>query len=121
MCGVAGKLYFDPHRNVDEDEVRAMTDTIAHRGRDGEATSVDGNVGLGHRRLAVIDLRAIAAQPMSNEEGIVWITFNGEIYNFKELRTELGGRGHRFRTDSDTETIVHAWEEYGRACVDFTL
>jgi asparagine synthase (glutamine-hydrolysing) len=118
MCGIVGKVYFDREQRVSEAELRTMTETIAHRGPDGEDVWVGGNVGLGHRRLAIIDLRAIAAQPMSNEDGSVWITFNGEIYNFKELRAELEARGHRFRTNSDTEAIVHAWEEYGRACVE---
>jgi len=118
MCGIAGKLYFDRERHVSEAEIQTMTDAIAHRGPDGEAVWVDGNVGLGHRRLAIIDLRAIAAQPMANEDGSIWVTFNGEIYNFQELRAELEARGHRFRTESDTEAIVHAWEEYGRACVE---
>jgi len=118
MCGIAGKLYFQGDRRVEEDELRAMTDAVAHRGPNGEGFWTEGSVGLGHRRLAIIDLRAIAAQPMSNEDGSVWITFNGEIYNFKELREELEAKGHFFRTNSDTETIVHAWEEYGRACVE---
>ena len=118
MCGIVGKLYFDREHRVSEAELQTMADTIAHRGPDGEAVWTDGNVGLGHRRLAIIDLRAIAAQPMSNEDGSVWITFNGEIYNFKQLREDLEAKGHVFRTNSDTEAIVHAWEEYGRACVE---
>jgi len=118
MCGIVGKVYFDEEQRVSKIELRRMTQTLAHRGPDGEEIWVDGNVGLGHRRLAIIDLRAIAAQPMPNEDGSVWITFNGEIYNFKELRDELESRGHRFRTNSDTEVIVYAWEEYGRACVE---
>jgi asparagine synthase (glutamine-hydrolysing) len=117
MCGIIGKLYFDERRLVTERELQRMASTLAHRGPDGEGIWAQGNVGLAHRRLAIIDLRAVAGQPMSNEDGSVWITFNGEIYNFQELRDELEARGHTFRTNSDTEVIVHAYEEYGRECL----
>jgi asparagine synthase (glutamine-hydrolysing) len=117
MCGICGKLYFDQTRAVEPQELRRMAATLAHRGPDGEGVWTGRNVGLGHRRLAIIDLRSVAGQPMSNEDGMVWITFNGEIYNFHELRQELATRGHLFRTDSDTEVIVHAYEEYGRDCL----
>ena len=94
---------------------------VAHAGaswpRWGGGVWADGNVGLAHRRLAIIDLRAVAAQPMSNADGSVWITFNGEIYNFRELRADLKARGYRFRTQSDTEVIIHAYEAYGRDCL----
>ena len=93
-----------------------MTDTIAHRGPDGKGFYSHGNVGLGHRRLAIIDPEC-GAQPMSNEDGTVWITYNGEIYNFKELRNELEQRGHAFRSQSDTEMVVHAYEEWGKDCL----
>ncbi|MCA9043788.1 MAG: asparagine synthetase B, partial [Planctomycetaceae bacterium] len=83
-----------------------MTDAIQHRGPDGEGHHIEGAVGLGHRRLSIIDLEA-GKQPLSNEDGTIWITFNGEIYNFKELRARLEGLGHTFRTHSDTEAIVH--------------
>ena len=118
MCGIAGKLYFDATHDVREVDLRRMTDALAHRGPDGEGVWLGGNVGLGHRRLAIIDLREVAGQPMSNEDGSVWIVFNGEIYNFKELRRDLEAKGHLFRTDSDTEAIVHAYEEYGRSCLE---
>lgn len=117
MCGIAGKLYCDSNRAVTRDEMAAMVGTLAHRGPDGEGIWVDRQVGLAHRRLSIIDLRTVAAQPMSNEDGTVWVTFNGEIYNFHELRKELESRGHIFRTNSDTEVIVHSYEEYGRDCV----
>lgn len=117
MCGISGKLYFDQNRRVSEEEVLQMSNTLIHRGPDGGGVWTDRNVGLAHRRLAIIDLRPEAGQPMSNEDGSVWITFNGEIYNFHELRKELEARGHTFRTNSDTEAIVHAYEEYGRDCV----
>jgi asparagine synthase (glutamine-hydrolysing) len=94
-----------------------MGRVIAYRGPDGEGIWTDANVGFVHRRLAIIDLSAAANQPMCNEDGTVWITFNGEVYNFQELRRDLQGRGHCFRTQSDTEAIIHAYEEYGRGCV----
>lgn len=117
MCGIAGKLYLDSTRTVAREDVAAMVGTLAHRGPDGEGIWVNGNVGLAHRRLSIIDLRSVAAQPMTNEDGTVWITFNGEIYNFHELRKDLESRGHVFRTNSDTEVIVHSYEEYGRDCI----
>jgi asparagine synthase (glutamine-hydrolysing) len=118
MCGIAGKIYFDSARPVSGEELRSMSKTMAYRGPDGEAVWVEGNIGLAHRRLAIIDLSSAASQPMCNEDGTVWITFNGEIYNFQELRRDLEERGHIFRTHSDTEAIVHAYEEYGRRCLE---
>src|SRR5574341_57179 len=117
MCGINGKVYFNSTRKVTAQALQKMAATLAHRGPDGEGVWVDQNVGLAHRRLAIIDLRPEAGQPMCNEDGTVWITFNGEIYNFQELRQELKGRGHIFKTSSDTEAIVHAYEEYGRECL----
>jgi asparagine synthase (glutamine-hydrolysing) len=117
MCGICGKVYFDSQRIVMRAELEQMSQTLEHRGPDGEGIWTAGHVGLAHRRLAIIDLRAVADQPMSNEDGSVWLTFNGEIYNFQELRVELVARGHKFRTTSDTEVIVHAYEEYGRDCL----
>ena len=118
MCGICGKVYFDPQRTVTRAELERMSQTLEHRGPDGEGIWTDGHVGLAHRRLAIIDLRAVAGQPMSNEDGSIWLTFNGEIYNFRELRADLEARGHVFRTTSDTEVIVHAYEEYGRDCLN---
>src|SRR5574337_1830219 len=94
-----------------------MNAALAHRGPDGEGIYVRGPVGLGHRRLAIIDLSDDARQPMANEDGSVMITFNGEIYNFMELRKELEGKGHIFRCRSDTEVIIHLYEEMGPECV----
>jgi asparagine synthase (glutamine-hydrolysing) len=96
-----------------------MLDALTHRGPDGQGVKAlrEGRVLLGHRRLSIIDLSPAGAQPMSNEDGTVWITFNGEIYNYRALRVELSNLGHQFRSDSDTEVIVHAWEEWGRNCV----
>jgi asparagine synthase (glutamine-hydrolysing) len=116
MCGIVGKLCFDHHQPVDPYLLQRMMDRIVHRGPDGEGTYVAGPVGLGHRRLSIIDVTA-GAQPMSNEDRTVWITFNGEIYNYRELRQQLLNRGHRFATACDTEVIVHLWEDYGVDCV----
>jgi asparagine synthase (glutamine-hydrolysing) len=96
-----------------------MIDTLIHRGPDGEGIWCNNNVGLGHRRLTIIDLDTRAGQPMCNEDGSVWISFNGEIYNFQELRQELVKEGHIFRTNCDTEVIVHAYEQYGRDCLQY--
>ncbi|MGZ4334468.1 MAG: asparagine synthase (glutamine-hydrolyzing) [Gaiellaceae bacterium] len=117
MCGIAGTLTFDPAAfRVTDDLVTRMRDSIAHRGPDGAATWVadDGRIGLGFRRLAIIDLSDAAMQPMSNEDGAVRIVFNGEIYNHAEVRPALERLGHVFRTDhADTEVLVHGFEEWG--------
>jgi asparagine synthase (glutamine-hydrolysing) len=116
MCGICGKLFHDPHARVSPDLVRRMTQSIAHRGPDGVGTHFSGPVGLGHLRLAIIDLNT-GAQPMTNEDRTLWIVFNGEIYNFPELRRELLSKGHRFTSTSDTEVIIHLFEEHGPDCV----
>jgi len=116
MCGISGIVYHDRHRPVILDDLKRMCNTLVHRGPDDEGFFVDQNVGLGMRRLNVIDL-ATGHQPISNEDGRLWIVFNGEIYNYPELRKELEEKGHRFSTNTDTETIVHAYEEYGEHCV----
>ena len=110
MCGIAGFLLRDGEAKAAD--VRAMTDVIRHRGPDDEGIYADGPCGIGMRRLSIIDL-STGHQPISNEDGSVWIVFNGEIYQYKELREDLIRRGHRFRTNSDTETIVHLYEEKG--------
>lgn len=115
MCGIVGVLRQD-RAPVDRSRLKDMTDTIAHRGPDGEGFHVDGPVGLGHRRLSIIDL-AGGAQPMASEDGSVWISYNGEVYNYRELRRELEARGARFRTSSDTEVIVAAYQEWGVECL----
>jgi len=115
MCGIAGVVDLQA-RSVGPSLVRRLCDVLVHRGPDDEGYHIKGPVALGQRRLAILDL-AGGRQPMSNEDGTVWITFNGEIYNFRELRGRLEGLGHRFATRSDTETIVHAYEQHGPACV----
>jgi asparagine synthase (glutamine-hydrolysing) len=103
---------------VDEFQINAMRDTMFHRGPDDGGTYIDGAIGLGHRRLSIVDLSEAGHQPMTNEDGTVWITFNGEIYNYVELRAELVKRGHRFSSHTDTEVIVHLYEEEGERCVE---
>lgn len=115
MCGICG-IYDRSGRAVDTDLLDQMTAILKHRGPDGEGRLVDGGVGLGHRRLSIIDV-AGGAQPIENEDGSLQVVFNGEIYNFIELREELERSGHTFRTVSDTEVIVHAYEKWGKDCV----
>ena len=117
MCGITGILALDSEGTIDRALLQRMTDRLSHRGPDGDGLHVEPGVGLGHRRLAIIDL-STGQQPLANEDDSVWVTFNGEIYNFAGLREELEAAGHRFRTHSDTEVIVHAWEEWGEACVE---
>jgi len=117
MCGICGKLNYDASRPVDPGVVRSMMDVMRHRGPDEEGMYVDGNVGLGHRRLSIIDLET-GRQPLCNEDETVWTVFNGEIYNFPRLREHLVAKGHEFRTRSDTEVIVHLYEEYGAHAVE---
>ncbi|MDW8002937.1 MAG: asparagine synthase (glutamine-hydrolyzing), partial [Deltaproteobacteria bacterium] len=116
MCGIVGILYFDRQHCVDPLVLKRMADVIAHRGPDDEGFFLKGNIGMGHRRLSIIDLDT-GHQPISNEDGACQIVYNGEIYNFNELRGDLQKRGHNFKTKSDTEVIVHAYEEFGPQCV----
>lgn len=116
MCGIAGIVHWDDSE-LDLEELRHFTNRMAHRGPDGEGQCSFRRAALGHRRLAIIDL-AGGTQPLANEDETIWITFNGEIYNFRELRGDLERLGHVFRTSSDTEVIVHAYEAWGDQCVD---
>jgi asparagine synthase (glutamine-hydrolysing) len=116
MCGIAGILSLD-ERPVTRDDVLAMTGAIPHRGPDDEGTYLATGIGMGMRRLSIIDLQT-GRQPISNEDGTVWVVLNGEIYDFRALRQELEAAGHRFSTTSDTEVIVHLYEEHGPACVE---
>lgn len=120
MCGIAGIFAFTDALAVDEPTVARMTDTLRHRGPDDVGTYVrpEGRVALGHRRLSIIDLSRAGHQPMGNEDGTVWITYNGEVYNHAALRAELEARGHRFQSATDTEAIVHLYEEEGPRCVE---
>jgi asparagine synthase (glutamine-hydrolysing) len=112
MCGLAGVAYRDG-RPVDPAIVTRMTRALAHRGPDDEGFHFGPGIGLGHRRLSIVDLSADGRQPMSNEDGSVWVAFNGEIYNHADLRQWLVGRGHRFKSQADTEVLVHLYEEKG--------
>ena len=117
MCGIAGLWSAERGADVDRTLLERMIGSLAHRGPDGDGIHIEPGVGLAHRRLSIIDL-AGGAQPLGNEDHTVLVTFNGEIYNFQGLAQELQARGHRFRTHSDTEVIVHAWEEWGERCVE---
>jgi asparagine synthase (glutamine-hydrolysing) len=116
MCGIAGVLEFGRDARADSAALRNMCQIMAHRGPDDDGFYTDGPAGIGMRRLSIVDL-ATGHQPISNEDGSLWIVFNGEIYNHLSLREQLIARGHSYRTHSDTETIIHLFEEYGRDCV----
>ena len=117
MCGICGVV-----GNADEQLIKNMLARIAHRGPDDEGvyiaeTSTEDRVGLGHRRLSIIDLSPAGHEPMPDASGRIWLTFNGEIYNFKELRHELEGLGHRFKSHTDAEVIIYAYLQWGRECL----
>ena len=122
MCGICGKISFNGE-SISPELIRSMCAAIARRGPDdmgiflSEANGSGVQAGLGHQRLSIIDLSPAAHQPMSNEDGTIWLTYNGEIYNYKDLRRELEGKGHRFRSDSDTEVVIHLYEEEGLEAV----
>ncbi len=117
MCGIAGIMYSSPQRRVDPGMLDRMARTIAHRGPNDSSVWTTGGVGLAHRRLSIIDLEG-GHQPIGNEDGSIQIIFNGEIYNYRDLRSDLQARGHVMRTDSDTEVLVHSYEEWGDDFVD---
>src|SRR4249919_3385785 len=112
MCGICGQFNFRSQAPVRRTDIEAMTRSIAHRGPDDDGYFIAGPLGLGFRRLSIIDL-AGGHQPMSDQEESVWVVFNGEIYNYLEVKQELEGYGHRFRTNSDTEVIVHGYKKWG--------
>ncbi|MBI4240704.1 MAG: asparagine synthetase B, partial [Candidatus Rokubacteria bacterium] len=117
MCGIVGIYSYAEQAPVEEPLLRAMCQRIRHRGPDEEGVFLDGSLGLGIRRLRIIDL-VTGSQPMANEDKTVTVVFNGEIYNYRELQALLEGRGHRLRTRSDTETLVHLYEEFGAGLVE---
>src|SRR5258705_556217 len=116
MCGIAGIVSRDRLGPDDQARATAMRDVMSYRGPDGAGLHTDAQAILAHRRLSIVDL-AGGHQPLSNETGTVWVTFNGEIYNHRDVRTQLEAAGHVYRTRSDTETIVHAYEQWGDECV----
>lgn len=118
MCGIAGIWHFNG-QPVSAEMIQRMMDVIRHRGPDDEGQFVCGNVGFGHRRLSIIDLSPGGHQPMSNEDKTLWIVYNGEIYNYKDLNRMLVSKGHNFKSRCDTETIIHLYEEYGSECVQY--
>lgn len=118
MCGICGKININNREVVDARFIHKMTEVLKHRGPDDEGIYINGNVGIGHRRLSIIDLSKDARQPMSNEDKSIWIVCNGEIYNFQELRKVLEKKGHIFCSRSDTEVIIHLYEELGTDCVE---
>ncbi len=113
MCGICGQFNYNTPEAVQEEQIQRMAGSIVHRGPDDEGYFFDGALGLGFRRLSIIDLEG-GHQPMSDQAESVWVVFNGEIYNFREIRSELESRGHRFRTNSDTEVIVHGYKQWGK-------
>jgi asparagine synthase (glutamine-hydrolysing) len=120
MCGICGEFRFNGSGPVSDASVAAMAATLSHRGPDHGATYVSpgAQMGLGFRRLSIIDLRSAAHQPIGNEDGAIQLVFNGEIYNYRELRAPLLAAGHRFRSNADSEVIVHLYEEYGDEAID---
>src|SRR4028119_2415790 len=118
MCGIAGVLQFDGSL-VDRTTLERMCETLVHRGPDDQGVYVAPAIGLGQRRLSIIDLSRNALAPLPNEDESVWVVFNGEIYNFQELREGLIQRGHVFRSSTDTEVIVHLYEEHGTDCLKY--
>src|SRR6266851_285584 len=115
MCGIVGIYERGRTNQVARELIHKMNETIVHRGPDDEGVYTGAGIGLGFRRLSIIDLQG-GHQPISNEDGTIWVMLNGEIYNYLELRRDLEQRGHRFATRSDTESIVHLYEEYGEGC-----
>src|SRR3954452_7754893 len=120
MCGICGIAAFTDNFVSDEPTAERMCDTISHRGPDDHGVKAfpESGVMLGHRRLSIVDLSPAGHNPMPNEDGTVWITYNGEVYNHAALRTELEAKGHVYRSHTDTETIVHLYEEEGIRCVE---
>src|SRR6185295_8632121 len=116
MCGIAGLVGVEGLDQHAPSRALRMRDVITHRGPDEAGLHCDTHAALAHRRLSIVDLTS-GQQPLSNEDGSVWVIFNGEIYNHAEVRRDLEAHGHRYRTKSDTETIVHAYEQWGEACV----
>jgi asparagine synthase (glutamine-hydrolysing) len=119
MCGIAGKLYFNSSQAVFEEEIKKMTGELAHRGPDDSGTFINGNIGLGHKRLAIIDLSAAGHEPMSDNTNKIFLTFNGEVYNFQELRKNLEKDGIKLNLEPDAEAVIYLYKKYGTECLNF--
>lgn len=119
MCGIVGKFYFNSQKKVSSNNLEEMCQTLAHRGPDDQGIFVDGNLGLGHRRLAVIDPSPAGHQPMSDDEGKTWITFDGKIYNFLDLRKKFQNQGVKFKSKTDVEVIIYLYKKYGINCLKY--
>ncbi len=117
MCGICGVLHFDSNRSLQQGLLERMAHTIRYRGPDDEGFYTDGPLGFAHKRLSIIDLSSAGHQPMTNEDERLWIIFNGEIYNYQELRQQIVQRGHKLQSNSDTEVILHLYEDEGPKCV----
>ncbi|MDA2935705.1 asparagine synthase (glutamine-hydrolyzing) [Patescibacteria group bacterium AH-259-L05] len=117
MCGIIGKINLDG-KKVSAENIEKMRDTMIHRGPDDKGIYINANVGLGHRRLSIIDLTELGRQPMTNEDKTLWLVYNGEIYNFKELKKILENKGHTFISNTDSEVILHAYEQWKEKCLD---
>ena len=116
MCGICGIVYSDREKQVQEASIVRMRDILKHRGPDDAGIFPENNIGLGHRRLSIIDLSERGHQPMSTPDGRFWIVYNGEVYNFKELRRTLESEGVRFRSNTDTEVLLHLFERWVKTC-----
>jgi asparagine synthase (glutamine-hydrolysing) len=117
MCGISGILTFNQNTSISRELIQKMSEAIQHRGPDDEGIYLNGSIALGHRRLAIIDLSPDGHQPMAGPDDSTWLVYNGEIYNYLDLRAELEARGHQFKSQSDTEVILHAYQEYGCDCL----
>ena len=117
MCGIAG-IYNLNSEPVSQELLKQMCDIMRHRGPDDEGYYVDDSIGFGHRRLSIIDLSSAGHQPMCNDDDTIWIVYNGEVYNYLELHEELIKKGYSFKTETDTEVIIKAYEEWDTACLD---
>jgi asparagine synthase (glutamine-hydrolysing) len=117
LCGICGIINTDTNRKVDGNLIERMCSVLSHRGPDDAGIYLKDNMGFGHRRLSVLDVTRAGHQPMTNEDRTIWLVFNGEIYNYCELRKELENKGHIFSSSSDTETIIHLYEEKGIECL----
>jgi len=119
MCGICGVIDYGGKKEINRETLVKMCAEMSHRGPDGEGIHIKGRAGLGHRRLKIIDLSEAGRQPMFNEDGRIWLVFNGEIYNYRDLRDELKNKGHLFKSNTDSETILHLYEEYAEDCVKY--